>query len=428
MFTTQQLKNCLAATLVAGLAACGGAPKGTVATGGKVPPPPSVLDGGKKEVRNISKDARKDYREAVEYYKEQQKAGWSKSSCESSASKFRSVGADHSLIEGYYMAGRSFQNCGMDAEAEGAYQEAVKVKAHAQSTSNLGEIYFRAGKVDAAKKYWETAVRADPKLTGARNNLAFLMLQELRNTKPGKGWNDLEKSTRDQLSSVLAVDNENATAYVIYGLVYMEGAEKNKSRLDLAKLLLDEGAKLQADSAALQNAYGLLQLLKNNQGDALARFLRAVEMDPKFNEARMNVGSITLGFRKYDLAKEQYQAVLERDGNNYDALNGLGIALRGLKDLDGAEDAYKRAQKLDDKRGAAYFNLGVLYKDFRANSASEIKASQAAYKTARDYFNQYLSKADATNEGKADAKDNISDCDKIIKQLDEVIAATAAGG
>ena len=32
-------------------------------------------------------------------------------------------------------------------------------------------------------------------------------------------------------------------AYTVYGLIYMEGRQKNRNRLDLAKLLLEEGEK-----------------------------------------------------------------------------------------------------------------------------------------------------------------------------------------
>ena len=55
----------------------------------------------------------------------------------------------------------------------------------------------------------------------------------------------------------------------------------------------------------------------------------------------------------------------------YTATIGLGIALRGLNDLDGAEAQYKKAQQIDPQRGDAYYNMGVLYKDFRANKTND---------------------------------------------------------
>ena len=61
---------------------------------------------------------------------------------------------------------------------------------------------------------------------------------------------------------------------------------------------------------------------------------------------------------------------------------------------------------MDPQRGEAYFNLGVLYKDFRAAKQADIKASQASYRTARQYFQEFLSKGGSASD-KADAKDNI---------------------
>ena len=56
-----------------------------------------------------------------------------------------------------------------------------------------------------------------------------------------------------------------------------------------------------------------------------------------------------------------FTKAIELAPKNYDAMVGLGIALRGLKDLDGAEAAYKKAKSTSTrKRGDAYYNLGVL--------------------------------------------------------------------
>jgi tetratricopeptide (TPR) repeat protein len=142
-----------------------------------------------------------------------------------------------------------------------------------------------------------------------------------------------------------------------------------------------------------------------------------------------------LGFRKYDTAKDQFSKVLEQDAKNYKARNGLGIALRGLGDMDGAEAEYKKAKELEPKRGEAFFNLGVLYKDFKASKQSDLRASQQAYRTARDYFREFMTKQGAEAD-KNEAKGNIGDCEKLISQLEEFIknqqnqppAAPAAGG
>jgi Tfp pilus assembly protein PilF len=434
----------LSASLLALAAACGGAAKGSVyGSGGKntPPPPPNISSGGSDvatpggapaaEKREISKDARKDYQSALESFKNQDKGGWNESACKSSADRFKSVVSSHpELVEAQFMAGLSYQRCGMLAEAEGAYQAATKMKGDstkiALSLSNLGQLYYKAGKTDSARQYWESAIKANGKLIGARINMASMNLEQMRKINNAKDaqWKKLEEDARFNLSNALGVDTDSVEAYTVFGLVYMEGWQVNKNRLDLAKTLLDEANKRNPKFPALLNAYGLYWMRKGSLNQALQSFQGAVEGDPKFVEARINAGLLNLGFRNYKTAKDLFAKAVELAPKNYEAMIGLGVAQRGDGDLDGSEKSYKGAISIDPKRGDAYFNLGVLYKDFRAtkqNDPDQIKAlrmSVSVYKQAKDFFQQFLGK-DGTQADKDEAKENIKDCDKVVSQLEK---------
>src|SRR5258708_6466076 len=116
------------------LVACGGAPKSGLERGNKnVPPPPPVMKSSpdattpnKPEVkREISKDAKKHYQAALEYFIQNDKGGWNESACRSAADKFQSVVREHAdLVEAQFMAGLSFERCGLVGDAEKAYQTA----------------------------------------------------------------------------------------------------------------------------------------------------------------------------------------------------------------------------------------------------------------------------------------------------------------
>ena len=429
-----RLTKFLASSLLLAAIACGGAqkPSSGLQTGTKdVPPPPDVGTDVKPEhtdaPRTISSDAKADYASALDFYNKQAASGWNESGCRSAADQFAAVARSHKdVVEAQYMVGRSYQNCDLAKEAEDAYQAALKIKPnHGASISNLGQLYYEAGKVDGARKYWESAIKANPKLTAAYVNLAALNLDQMRKTTDAAAWAKLEEDARKKLSNALAVDNDNVRAYTLYGLVYMEGRQKNRNRLDLAKLLLEEGEKKDPKYAPLQHALGLLALAKNNLTDALARFQAASELDPKLAEAHLNVGLIQLGTRRYDVAKAEFQEVLNLQPKNYDAMIGLGVAQRGLGDLDGAEASYKKAKDLDPKRGDAYFNLGVLYKDFRANKENDLKAMQSTSKVGKQFFQDFLSK-DGKQEDKDEAQENIKAIDKLVKQLDEAMKMQAS--
>jgi tetratricopeptide (TPR) repeat protein len=427
-------KSALSALLVAAVAAACGGGGGAQSSGkGTVPPPPPPpVAGGdaKPEVkREVSNDARRDYDTAVQQFVATDKAhGWNETTCRQSADRFSQVARSHAdLVEAQFMVGLSFHRCNLLADAERAYQQAIRTKPnHGESLSNLGEIYYRQGKLDDARKYWDSAVKVKPKLTGARINIASLELEQMRKINNAKdaNWKKLEEDARFNLSSALGADSDNVAAYTVYGLVYMEGWQQNKNRLDLAKLLLDEAKKRNERNAALQNAYGLYYLHKASLNQALQAFSAAVEVDPRFVEARINVGLITLNFRKYDTAKENLSKVIELSPKNYDAYIGLGIALRGLKDLDGAEAQYKKAKDLDPKRGDSYYNLGVLYKDFRASKNTDLGASIGTYKQAKDFFQQFMS-ASADASDKNEAKEQIALIDKTVAQIQQFMKAQA---
>jgi len=414
------------------LIACGGG--GAATKGGKTPAPPVIgstdPSATKPEPKHeVSKDARKDYTAAYEQFIATDKAhGWTESTCRQSADRFTQVVRAHAeVVEAQFMVGLSLHRCDLLDDAEKAFQQALKMKPnHGQSLSSLGEIYFRQGKVTEARQYWDSAIKANGKLIGARIGVASLELEQMRKIGNPKDatWKKLEEDARFNLSSVLGVDSDDVAAYTAYGLVYMEGWQTNKNRLDLAKLLLDEANKRNPKYAKLQNAYGLFYMHRASLNQALQAFSAAVEADPKFVEARLNVGMVTLGFRKYDLAKEMLSKVIELSPKNYGAYIGLGIAQRGLKDLDGAEASYKKAKDLDPKRGDAFYNLAVLYKDFRASKNTDLAASIGTYKQAKEYFQQFIA-AQGDTADKTEAKEQIALIDKTVAQIQSFLKAQA---
>ena len=419
----------LAALLAMG-AACGAASKTSKhemnRQAAEAPPPPSSVTEGQQVQRNVTKEAKNDFAEAVAYYKQQEKAGWNSSSCTSAADKFKAVAGSHDkVVEAWFNAGLAYHKCGDTQHAEEMYQKAIAINpSHSPSLANLGEIYYRGGNIERGEQYFQKAVQADKKTTAGRNNLAWIYYAKLRKTKD----ESYVKRAEEELSRVLAVDNDNIVAYTILALVYMQGSEKNKSRLDVAKLLLEEGKKRNDKYPPLYNAWGLLHMKKNNVGEALKMFRQAVEMDPNMVEARLNVGQIVLSFRKYQEAEENFRFVLNKKDilkeERYDATVGLGVALRGQKKIDDAAGLYEEAMKMQPERGDAYYNMGLLWKDFKTNS-DDMKANKQSFIKAKGYFNQFMGKSDAQPDKREEAKDNLDSCDKNIAALDQAIENAA---
>jgi tetratricopeptide (TPR) repeat protein len=447
------VRSGLAAACALALVACAGAKPATKAEqveqakGASAPPLLDTAAKAPKVERKISKEADADFKAAVAFYDKKLDGGLTNDECIAAAQKFESVGSEHDkLIEAWFNAGVAYQKCGMTKEAEADYQKALKINPqHAPSLVNLGEIYYRGGNDRVGQQYFEQAIKADGTVGGSYVNLAWMNYDKMRAASSDAEKAKWEKEALFNLKNALAVDNDNVVARVLMAMVYMEGSEKNKNRLDIAALLLDgviknkptlkdnakedEKKSYEKEMARyeqniryplLYNALGLLYMKRNSIGKALGYFRQAVQLDPNFVEARLNLGFTVLGFRKYDDAAEAFNGVLKLQPKNYDAKIGLGVALRGQKKIDEAETAYKEAAALNGQRGDAFFNLGVLWKDFRTNDPDQ-KKNREAYKTARDYFRQYLAKSDAKGDKKKDAQDYIEDCDKAITTLDQVI-------
>jgi tetratricopeptide (TPR) repeat protein len=259
--------------------------------------------------------------------------------------------------------------------------------------------------------------------------------QQIRQTTVPATRQQLEATALGNLQRALAIDNDSVVAYTVMALIYMEGADKNRNRLDLAELLINEGKKRNDRSAALWNASGLLKMKRNNVAKALEDFRQAVALDPRLAEARMNIGQIVLSSRNYDEAETQFREVLKLRKNDYAALIGLGVALRGQATvlrsagqmdkfqakIDEAEQTYRQAMDLDKNRGDAYYDLGLLYKDYRTNDPDQSK-NIGQYKKARQFFQDFLARTDKGDPKREEAQGHIQDCDKYVE-----ILAQAAG-
>ena len=77
---------------------------------------------------------------------------------------------------------------------------------------------------------------------------------------------------------------------------------------------------------------------------------------------------------------------VELNPKSYDAHVGLGAALRGLNDAEGAKKQYEEAKGIAATRPEAYFNLGILYQDFMSGSVADMKQ-------ALSYYDQFVQRA-----------------------------------
>ena len=205
-------------------------------------------------------------------------------------------------------------------------------------------------------------------------------------------WKKLEEDARFNLSNVLGVDSDNVKAYTLYGLVYMEGWQTEQEPPRLSRSCCSTRRRSATRSTPpLQNAYGLYYMHRDALNEALQRFQSAVDGDPKFVEARINVGLLDARLpqvRRREGAVQQGDRARAEELRRVHRPRHRAARPQGPRRRRGA--VQEGARQLDPRRGDAYYNLGVLYKDFRANKQRpdpiKASASQTCTGKAKDFF------------------------------------------
>ena len=409
------LKIVVTLLAIAGIAACGG-PQTPAPAGPPTGEPGTELKEAPK--RQISKAELQDFAAAARKYNQyaaaaKKSGGWSKGDCQSAAEAFKDVAGSHPKIsyDCLFNAGRSYEHCGMAAEAMSAYEAAnnkarsVVKREFAPALVNMGRMHWNRGDHDRGEDHFRRAVAADPKNADARNALAVALYEKGKRSGSSKYFED----AIGELRRALAVDVSNMGAYTTLALIYYEIARDDRSKLDLAALVCKQAKDISKTHAPIYNISGLIWLKKKNVTRALEDFRKAVEYDDGLLEAHMNIGAITLSYRDYASAETSFRKVLARRPNDIDALIGVGVALRGKRQFDQAEATFNKVGQIDPRNPAVPFNLGLIYQDYKDYQEPTLLRAKAYY---QDFLNRPGAPGNKINEAK-----------RRIKNIDEIIAA-----
>ena len=176
-----------------------------------------------------------------------------------------------------------------------------------------------------------------------------------------------------EAKAALAIDatNIDAAAYVAF-------AYYHKHEYDTAELVLDDVFKRDAakKNAGIYYVYGLVYDHTNRPEQAVLAFNKAVELNPQFASALVDVGVHQLENKQYAQAQDTFEKLTKQFSRN-DAitLTSLASAYRGHSAdfpvgspdrntlIVQAESTYRRAVAANPYYGPAYFDLALLYLD-----------------------------------------------------------------
>jgi tetratricopeptide (TPR) repeat protein len=226
--------------------------------------------------------------------------------------------------------------------------------------------------------------------------------------------------------AALAVDATSVDAVALMAHAYIE-----KKLYDTAEVILDMLLKERND-AAKGNAhifydYGLIYDKTARDAQAVLAYKTAVQLDPNFASANINLGVHQLQNKQYADAIETFEHVQKLGVADAATWVDVGDAYRGHSaDFDPgssdrdqlllkAETSYKRAIDIDRNYGPAYYDLGLLYLDANPfpSGGGPMDDLQRLGK-AKTYFDQYKDTAGMDHKL---YDDRTKDVDKLIKKI-----------
>ncbi|MBK6577764.1 MAG: tetratricopeptide repeat protein [Sandaracinaceae bacterium] len=337
----------------------------------------------------VSVEAHNRWTGANELFNQYETQGWNESRCEEVIEAYeRTISAQRSLAEAHYMAGLTASRCGDTSEAREHYERALSVTATmCKPRVALGLMSLEAGNVAEARTAFTRAIEENPATcSSGYTNLAILQRREAAG-QAGEERTATETEALNNLRRALAIDSDDMAAYNQMALLYYtRGLRNNPAAHDLAEIVCRQAQLLSDTYAPIYNTWGLIKVARGDVNGALRFFARAITLDSALYEAQMNFGQITFSFRGYADARGAFSRALELRPNSYDAALGLGAALRGLNEVEQSEAQYNRAIQLDGDRPEAYYNLGILYHEYRGGTIPELER-------AKQYYQQFVTKA-----------------------------------
>jgi len=201
----------------------------------------------------------------------------------------------------------------------------------AQRTLQRADKFTRLGQFDLAEVEYETLLSRYPASKRAKAGLKNL--QALNSTP--------NHATKTELDRITAL------------LVRGDAAQANRDALDLLNNHLND--------PRLCHLTGITFAECHRPKDAIAHYLRALDIDPENADIAYNLGNAYRDLGDHPSALEAYGKVIQIQPNFPTAYNNIGVSLAELGHHDGAITAYEQAIKLSPNMPNPHRNLGKEY-------------------------------------------------------------------
>jgi tetratricopeptide (TPR) repeat protein len=217
------------------------------------------------------------------------------------------------------------------------------------------------GRAREAVPLYQQALRIDPRLIEAQNNLgnAFLELAQ---------YADAAACYR------CALQIRPGDAQILCNL---GNAESQLGNLDEAIVINRRAIALDPTLSVAHNSLGLILATLGRRDEAVASYRQALTLNPTYVEALNNLGNVLrdIGFRRE--AVPLYAKAIELDPGRAESHWNLGAVLFELRRAQEAAASYARALALKPDHAPAHLSLGLVFRQQRRPADAEASCQAA---------------------------------------------------
>jgi tetratricopeptide (TPR) repeat protein len=290
---------------------------------------------------------------------------------------------------------------GKDQEAQAAWEQIAKAHPQdAEAYANLGLLHARQQHYPQAITFYRKALAINPSMPGLQMNLGLALFKSgdlrgaLRMFDPLLKKQDPTSPDAQRLRILIGMCHYGLGEYAAAVPLLREAMQRDPQdlpyRLVLAhsclrakqyQCVLDvyhEILSLNAESAEADMLAGeALDEMRDHNG-AVDQFRAAVKADPKQPGVHFGLGYLLWTGSQYEDAGREFQAELENNPNNVQALVYLADTQIRMKQFDTARPLLEKAARLDPKFEMTHLELGILDSESGQNEAALRELRQAA--------------------------------------------------
>jgi tetratricopeptide (TPR) repeat protein len=266
-----------------------------------------------------------------------------------------------------YVRGRALAQTGNYAAAVTSFQQALTIDPKSVETMlALAEILASQNKHRDSLMMLQKAREVKPDSREILRHFIVEAMQSGQNDRASEAAQDLQRRSTDLddrfliasvmvqqkqflaashiLEDYVAQRSDDAKAYLGLGIAYL-----NLLRYAEARQALERSLQIDSGLAETQFQLGLLASQQGNRQDAMLRWQKAVELQPRHPQALFNLGNVYLESGDLAQAERAFSRSLTTDPGNMKAEYNLALVLNKLGKTEEAKEHFDHYKKMQEQ-------------------------------------------------------------------------------